>query len=208
MGLDLDSCKPGLAFLRRGSTWWYPALLIVSSGVLELIGEGARVLLRYDRTAIPDFEFWRLVSGHFVHLGPSHYMLNALGLILVWLLVGGNFTIRQWLLVTLVSIAGVSAGLWFLDAGLSGYVGMSGILHGMLAAGSLVGLRTARRESLLIGAVILVKIGFEQLFGPLPGSEESAGGHVVVNAHLYGALAGVGTAAVFWKSSTSKPPRQ
>ena len=35
---------------------------------LALAGEAPRELLRWDRAGIADFELWRLVSGHFVHL--------------------------------------------------------------------------------------------------------------------------------------------
>ena len=31
---------------------------------------------------------------------------------------------------------------------------------------------------------------WEQVYGPAPGSEEMAGGNVIVNAHMYGAIAG------------------
>jgi rhomboid family GlyGly-CTERM serine protease len=192
--------------LRRISCWRFPAILITASGIFELFGDKTRALLQYDRVAIADAEAWRLISGQFVHLGTSHFLLNALGLILVWLLVGIYCTTRQWLIVTAASIAGVSAGLWIFNADIVWYVGMSGFLHGLLAAGIVMGSRTAPREVVLIGIVVLIKLGFEQSFGPLPGSEKSAGGHVLVDAHLYGALAGLAAAAVFWIRNPSKPP--
>jgi hypothetical protein len=42
----------------------------------------------------------------------------------------------------------------------------------------------------LLGALAL-KLGVEQLFGPLWLAAESAGGPVIVNAHLYGAAGGL-----------------
>ena len=36
----------------------------------------------------------------------------------------------------------------------------------------------------------VVKIGWEQWHGPVPGSETTSGGPVVVDAHLYGAVGG------------------
>ena len=157
---------------------------------MELFGEVGRTLLRFDRASILEGELWRLASGHFVHLGTMHFVLNALGLILVWLLVGMHFSAPQWLLVIGISLAGIDAGLWFLDPALNWYVGMSGLLHAMLAAGVVHGMRSVPRESIIIGLVLVVKIGFEQVVGPLPGSERTAGGAVVVNAHLYGVFAG------------------
>ncbi|MFQ6006844.1 MAG: rhombosortase [Woeseia sp.] len=195
MGLGQDRNRSSFTIPRRVSLWQLPAVLIASSGILELFGDPGRAGLRLDRAAILDGEIWRLLSGHFVHLGISHYILNGLGLILVWLLVGMHFELRQWLLVIVVSIAGVDAGLLYFDHELVWYVGMSGLLHAMLAAGIVGGLKAAPREMVIVAIVILAKITVEQLVGPLPGSEESAGGEVVVNAHLYGVLAGAIAAA-------------
>jgi rhomboid family GlyGly-CTERM serine protease len=206
MGLGLDQNNASLAILRRISYWRLPAALIFSSGLIELFGDAGRSFLQFDRAAISVAELWRLISGHFVHLGPNHFLLNAFGLVLVWLLVGMHFTLRQWLIVIVVSIAGTDAGLWFLDPQLTWYVGMSGFLHGMLAAGIVKGFQAVPREATIVGVAVLMKIMFEQLIGPLPGSEQSAGGDVVVNAHLYGVLAGAATAAVFWNRDIAKSP--
>ena len=206
MGLDQDHNHSGQTVLGRISCWRLPAVLIIVSGVFELFGDSGRDWLQYDRVAILDAEIWRLISGHLVHLGLGHYVLNAFGLILVWLLVGMHFTSRQWLVVTAVAIAGVNTGLWIFNAQMVWYVGMSGFLHGLLAAGIVKGFQTAPREALIVGIVVLSKIVYEQLMGPLPGSEQSAGGNVVVDAHLYGALAGLAIAAVFWNVKPAMPP--
>jgi membrane associated rhomboid family serine protease len=124
MGLGQDQNNASLAILRRISYWRLPALVIFSSGLIELFGDAGRSFLQFDRAAISMAELWRLISGHFVHLGPNHLLLNAFGLVLVWLLVGMHFTLRQWLIVIVVSIAGIDAGLWFFDPQLTWYVGM------------------------------------------------------------------------------------
>jgi rhomboid family GlyGly-CTERM serine protease len=80
--------------------------------------------------------------------------------------------------------------LW-LNPGLIWYVGLSGVLHALFVAGLLGDIR----EHAALGWLVLLgfagKIIFEQMYGPLPGSERSAGGPVVVDAHLYGAIAGL-----------------
>ena len=204
MGLDLDRNNPSLAVLRRSSYWRIPTVLIVCSGIFELLGDAGRTWLQYDRLAILDFEVWRLLTGHLVHLGPSHYFLNAIALILVWVAVGEYFSSRQWLIATAVTIAGVNVGLWFFNPEIVWYVGMSGFLHGLLVAGIVKGYRFLPREALLGGMVVAVKIGYEQMLGPMPGSEQSAGGDVVVDSHLYGTLAGICVAAVFWKTKMGR----
>jgi hypothetical protein len=41
---------------------------------------------------------------------------------------------------------------------------------------------------------LLGKLAWEQFSGPLPGSEGTAGGPVIVDSHLFGALGGALTA--------------
>ncbi len=199
MGLGLDRNQLCQQILRRVSRWWLPAMMIVASGVFEAFGDGGRAWLQYDRIAILDAELWRLVTGHFVHLGPGHYALNAIAVFLVWVAVGEYLSSPQWLVATAVTIAGVNAGLWLFNPEIVWYVGMSGFLHGLLVAGIVLGFQFLPREALLGGMVVASKIIYEQMLGPMPGSEQSAGGNVVVDAHLYGALAGLAIAAVFWK---------
>ena len=71
------------------------------------------------------------------------------------------------------------------------YVGLSGVLHGLFVSGCLMDIRNGHRDALLLFILISAKLAWEQVSGPLPGSESTAGGHVVVDAHLYGALSGV-----------------
>jgi hypothetical protein len=42
----------------------------------------------------------------------------------------------------------------------------------------------------MLAAVLVAKLIYEQCFGALPFSSVSTGGTVIVDAHLYGALAG------------------
>lgn len=149
------------------------------------------MLLRFDRGGIANGEAWRLLSGHAVHLGISHWLLNIAGLGLVWYLVGDAFDWRRWLIVVASGIAAIDAGLWMLNPSLNWYVGLSGLLHGLLVAGIVGTWHRRRFEAAILGAIVTAKLGYEQLAGPLPGSELTSGGAVVVDAHLYGAIGGL-----------------
>ena len=185
--------------------WVVPALVVTVALVIAVAGDNGRELLRYDRIAIANGEILRLISGHFAHLGWSHFALNAAGIVLVFFLVGPRFSARLWLLICALIIVVIDAGFWFFQPQLIWYVGLSGLLHGCLAAGVMEGLRQRQFDDWLIAGLLVLKLGYEQLVGPLPGSEASAGGSVVVAAHLYGAIAGalIGATLSFRKAATA-----
>ena len=118
-------------------------------------------------------------------------MLNVAGLALVWYLVGDALSRAQWLAVMALGIVVIDLGFWFLNPELQWYVGLSGVLHAMLVAGLIVCASAKRKDAVVVAIIVAVKIGWEQFSGPLPGSVESSGGAVIVDAHFYGAIAGV-----------------
>jgi rhomboid family GlyGly-CTERM serine protease len=171
--------------------------LLVACAVLilpEIGGESARELLRYDRTGLAAGQWWRLLTGHVVHLDLEHAALNSLGLVLMWALFARDYKPRQWVLIVLTAIMAIDAGLWLRDSTVAWYVGSSGALHGVMAAGTLAHLRRGDLDGWVLGAFIVVKLAFEQHAGPLPFADSGAG--VVVDAHLYGSLGGAAAAAV------------
>mgnify|MGYP001821887481 FL=1 len=189
--MGLDKAEGNSVKVWAVSGWWLPIGVFLPALILVIGGEAASADFRFDRVAIQAGEAWRLVTGHFVHLGGPHFTLNVAGLALVWFLVGQAFDWRQWLLIIGVSIITMDLGLWLLNPELDWYVGLSGLLHGILAAGLVERLRRPDAETLVLAALVLGKLAWEQLSGPLPGSEGAAGGPVVVDAHLFGALGGV-----------------
>ena len=181
--------------------WWLPFALVIASGVIVLGDDIAREWLRFERARVSDGQLWRLITGHFAHLGAQHFLLNAAGLCLTWHLVGRSLATVQWLAVLGCSIIAIDLGFWLLEPGLTWYVGLSGMLHGVLVAGIIAGWQQDRTTSLFLALLVTGKLAYEQWFGPLPGSEASSGGAVVVAAHLYGAIGGmIGSAAiVLWR---------
>lgn len=147
-------------------------------------------LMRYERAPLQAGELWRLVTAHLVHLGWTHALLNIAALLLIAIGFGPLFRPGQWLLAGLSSALAADAGLWFLHPGVNWYVGLSGVLHGLVAAAA-VGLCRARaRLGLVIAVVLAAKLLGEAITGPLPYTASIAGGHVIVQAHLWGALGG------------------
>ena len=187
MGLHND------AGMSKSHQCW--ALAAVVSGIAILLqagGDPVREALAYTRAGVASGELWRLLSNHFVHLGWTHMWLNLAGLALVSWLVGRAYDWLRWLIVGLVTIVTIDAGFWFLYPSLGWYVGLSGLLHGLLVAGLYSGIRERDKESIVLLCFVLAKLAWEQFSGgPLPGSEATSGGTVIVDAHLYGTVGGV-----------------
>jgi rhomboid family GlyGly-CTERM serine protease len=179
---------------------WGFALLATCALLLlpVLAGDAGREALRYDRTALAAGQWWRLLSAHIVHLDFNHAALNSLGLVLMWALFARDYRPRQWLAIVVASIAAIDEGLWLSDSTVTWYVGSSGALHGLMAAGTLAHLRRRDLDGWILAAFIVVKIAYEQSAGALPFAATHGGNHgggVVVDAHLFGVLGGAAVAA-------------
>lgn len=176
-------------FRRYLHAFGVPAAAVLLIVFLQIAGLENN--LRYDRQAVLGGEIWRLFSGNLVHLGWPHVWLNVAGLALIWLLFGALLSPSVWLFHIAWTSLAVGLGLLCFDPNLSWYVGLSGVLHGLFVAGLLAEYKTQRSFAVLVFAIFSAKLVWEQVYGPLPGSERAAGGNVVVNAHLYGAIGGM-----------------
>jgi rhomboid family GlyGly-CTERM serine protease len=166
-------------------------VLALVAVVLQAGGAGVRETLAYQRAGIDAGQLWRLVTGHLVHLGWSHLAYNLAGLVLIGWLVGRAFDAWRWAGIVAASIIVINIGFRILNPALEWYVGMSGVLHGVLAGGVLAGVLARDREAFVLAVIIAGKLAWEQWAGPIPGSESASGGPVVVDAHLYGAVGGL-----------------
>jgi len=187
--------------IKRLKPYLIPIGLTLLACLIALAGSAPWHWLRYDRQAILNGELWRLLSGHLTHLNLRHLAMNLTGLALIWALVGRQYSNSQWLLALIWSGLCISAGLMIFNPELHWYVGLSGILHGLLVAGCIRGIwgGTSDKPILVVLMVLVIaKLAWEQLGGALPGSEATAGGQVIVDAHLYGAISGA-LLAVYWQ---------
>src|SRR3981081_2198921 len=166
----------------RGRWIWLLAILLVLDAVLGL-GDSANQLLRYDRSAIAAGGWWRLLTAHIVHLEVHHLWLNELGIVLMWSLFAEDYDAVEWCAIVLAGALAISSGLWWLSPRVAWYVGASGVLHTVMAAGAAKHLAERSWDRWILIVILSGKLAYEQL-----------GGHeqplVVVDAHLYGALCG------------------
>lgn len=172
-------------------------MILLSCG-FAIGGDTITEALRYQSNVTETHQYWRLITGNLVHLGWSHFLLNIFGLALIWGLFWNVFSNPAWSIITFVSAISVTLGLLVINSETVWYVGLSGLLHGLFVAGSVGNIRRGdRREAILLVAIV-GKLIWEQVYGPLPGTSDMAGGPVIVDAHLYGAIGGA-LAALFLK---------
>ncbi len=170
--------------------WSAVAGLLAAAGLIEVADLAP--LLRYSREGIAAGELWRPVTAHLVHLGPAHLALNAIGTVLVAALVGHHLRSLAWAATWLACAVTVAAGLWWWTPWVEWYVGLSGVLHGLLVTGAVAALAEPR-ERLFAGVVVvavIAKLAWEATAGATPGTAMLAGGRVVTESHLFGALGG------------------
>ena len=140
--------------------------------------------LMWQREALENSQYWRLLTAHVVHLDLRHLLLNLLGLILICELLWDELALADALALLLFSALGVSLLLWLNQPQLIWYAGLSGVLHGLWAG--CAGAGFLRQNNLFYACALLllaVKLVFpSQMATALP---------VVSVAHLYGALSGL-----------------
>ncbi|MDD4864131.1 MAG: rhombosortase [Alishewanella agri] len=174
-------------------------LLLTLSSALYLLPATWQQLLEYQADAIRHGELWRLLSGHLLHSNLLHLLMNLLGLVVLMLLHGklaGRLAVGWQVLLLSLSIG--LALLW-LAPDIEIYVGLSGMLHGLLCYGAVADLRQGYRSGALILIGVAIKVGAEQWQGPDPELSAQIAAEVAIDAHLYGAVSGVLLALLSWR---------
>ena len=183
--------RPVAVGFRRLRNWSAIIAILLVCMALAAGGEELRELGRYQRDAVENGEYWRFISGHLVHLGFGHLWPNLLALVVIGALFEGVLDNADWWRVSVASAAAIDLGLYLFEPSVIWYVGLSGVLHGFVAAGALALCIGRQTLGFVLASGLCAKLLFEQLAGPVPFTAASVGGPVVVAAHLYGAAGGL-----------------
>lgn len=175
------SIKPYLPYLLLG----------IVAGALYWSPQTVQVALEYNRLALAQGEVWRLLSGHLLHSNVYHLLMNLSGLFIMMLLHAPlpKRLAFGWQLLILSLTTGVC--LWLFASQIDLYVGLSGVLHGILCFGAVLDIRQGYRSGLLILVGVAVKLALEQFYGPDAELAAKIAAEVAIDAHLYGAISGV-----------------
>ncbi|MBU2425656.1 MAG: rhombosortase, partial [Gammaproteobacteria bacterium] len=108
------------------------ALLLI---ILHLLRLELTPLLEFNRSAIYQGQWWRILTGHFMHTNTWHLVMNLGGLFLIMLLHGSYYrAIQLWANIVLGCLL-IGLALLFWSPQISLYVGLSGWLHALLVCG-------------------------------------------------------------------------
>jgi membrane associated rhomboid family serine protease len=147
--------------------------------------------------AVADGEWWRLVTGGFLHFGPIHLLFNMMALWVIGRDVETALGHGRFLAVYLVSLMGGSAAVMLLTAPGANVAGASGAVFGLMGALAVL-LRRLRVPLGQVGGVIAVNLAITFL---LPG--------ISVAGHLGGLLTGAAaTAALVYAPADRRVPVQ
>ncbi len=143
--------------------------------------------LDWDRQAITQGQWWRIVTGNFTHTNTTHLAMNLIALWLITSIFRPSARIL-WLQLLLLS---VFIGIGLLWTELYFYVGLSGILHGLFASFALNEALQGRKSSWLLVVGVCSKVIWEQCFGASETTRALIEAPVAIQAHLLGLAGGL-----------------
>ena len=144
----------------------------------------------YDRESVENGDYWLLLSANFTHLNWTHFSLNLFGISLLTYLHWEHYLLKSFLPLILLCAFLVTCGLHWINTDISSYVGLSGVLHGLLAWGIAQDIGKGKALGWLLAIFLVLKLGLE-LFGiGSSTTTDMIDAPVITAAHLYGAIGG------------------
>lgn len=174
-----------LKFLAR--EWQFLAF----AGFLLVIWMLQPMWLAFERPLIEAGQWWRLLTGQYLHISLAHLLGNLGGLGIAWLLFAEHWRGWRFALVAAVCVLGSNLGMWLLHPYIDYYVGFSGALYGLIAFGAVKDWLHGVRFGMGISIALILKVSYEFFVAPVPFLGLSADSLLAVEAHFYGVLSGL-----------------
>jgi rhomboid family GlyGly-CTERM serine protease len=170
--------------------------------------------LQFDRLAVMDGQWWRLLTGHLTHWNVDHLCWDLLMFVVLGVMVE-KLSRPRFVVLCLVSAISISLMILLSQPNLWTYRGLSGIDTALFVYLACVQLASAWHQRRwvqgLLPAALLAGFGGKLLYELATGStlfvdSQTAGFVVVVMAHAVGAMAGAGLSVALAQQSFSARP--
>lgn len=179
-------------------------LIVLLSVVAYLFDELIADTLVYNRTLIEKGELWRIFTGHFLHTNGYHLLLNVSAMLLLLALHGKLYQTKSYTLLFFTCAFVTSLGLYLFSPNIEQYVGLSGVLHGVFVFGAIMDIKHKDKTGYLLFIGVWLKIIHEQIVGASAEVAKLIGANVAIDAHLWGAVAGLFFSLLYLKFSSDK----
>jgi len=165
-----------------------PLFLIILSFSFALFS--LNPFLEFDRSLIQDGEFWRILTGQFVHSNWYHLLLNCGGVFLIWALHAEHTSPKRYAFNILFLALFCGLGLYAFYPDTHIYTGLSGLLHGVIVFGAIKDINSGMKTGYLLFIGVWCKVIWEQYSGPNAEVGALIDARVAIEAHLIGAIGG------------------
>lgn len=179
--------------MSKLTAWLSPTLICTIALVLacSLLFVFDANSLDYQRQAIAEGQWWRLITGNFNHTNLWHLVMNMAGLVVIVSLFEQHFSPLKLIGLILILALLQGLGLYIFYPNTLGYVGLSGILHGIFGYGAVFDIYKGIKMGYWLLVGLIAKIGYEQIFGASHDVSLMINAKVATNAHLIGAISGI-----------------
>ena len=166
-------------------------LLIIITLIVYFFEPQSSELFAYYHMGIEQWQVWRLITATFCHTNFYHLAMNLLGLIVIIGLFIDTYKKQSTVPVIIFSSIFIALTLFYFEPGVIWYVGFSGVLHALFSYAVANDIQYKQKWGIALGFALVAKILYEQVYGAQPSTIELIDAPVLINAHLYGAIAGV-----------------
>lgn len=167
-------------------------IMIASLCILAmLVPENNKEILYFNIEQASQGQFWRYITGHFVHYSWQHCISNVISLYCIYYVFSQKQAKLYWCLPTIFIICVISLGLATASESMKWYVGYSGVLIGLLSYSCV---KTFEQNALLSFTFLLLLTTYIAnqtiLDGELAQSPFLTGISASSYAHLFGLIGG------------------
>lgn len=166
---------------------------LVATLVFAQAVPGVADQLVYDRAAVLAGEWWRIVTGHFVHYSWAHLTNNLMALVPPAWLIETRYR-RDGLPLLLGASAAIGIALLIGEPGIAEFRGASGVAFALLGYVGLRGLHENRRwraVSAVFLAILAVKLAADAAGWHVQDWQQNEGFVPLILSHLVGAAVGI-----------------